>query len=66
MTLYCLVDRRLPARRALDQVIELYGSREDAEQMLREVLHDEPTWAHALSVYELPLVECLITQPSPN
>lgn len=40
--LYALVDDRLPARRPLEQVIELYGTRKKAEATLSEVLRDEP------------------------
>ena len=58
MTLYGLLDYRLNAERPLEQVIELYGSRKDAEEGLCRVLRDEPSWAGSLEVLELPLVEC--------
>jgi hypothetical protein len=57
VTLYGLMNYRLNAERPLDQVIELYGSRKDAEEALRRVLRDEPSWVGALDVFELPLVE---------
>jgi len=53
--LYGLADRRL-AERPLGQVIEIYGSRRAAENALRAVLRDEPSWAGDISVLELPLV----------
>jgi hypothetical protein len=56
--LYGLIDCRLNAERPLEQVIELYGNRKDAEEALRRVLRDEPSRAGALEVLELPLVEC--------
>jgi hypothetical protein len=60
--LFGLMDYRLNAERPLQQVTELYGSRKNAEDGLRRVLQDEPSWAGALEVIELPLVEC----PTPS
>lgn len=54
MKLYALVDDRLPARRPLEQLIELYDSRKNAEATLDEVLRDEPAWLEWLRVVELP------------
>lgn len=56
LILYGLADRRLAADRPLAQVIEIYGSRRAAENALRAVLIDEPSWAGDISVLELPLV----------
>jgi hypothetical protein len=38
------------ADRFVDEVIELYGSREQAEQALDAVLADEPDWAGMMEV----------------
>jgi hypothetical protein len=43
VTLYGLVDDRLPARGRRDAVIKLHGDRAAAERALRGVLRDEPT-----------------------
>jgi len=56
MILYGLADGRLAAKRPLAQVIEIYGSRRAAENALRAVLRDEPSWAGDISVLEVPLV----------
>jgi hypothetical protein len=38
------------ADRFVDEVIEFYGSREQAERALRAVLEDEPDWAGMMQV----------------
>jgi len=38
----------------VDEVIELYRSREQAERALRAVLADEPDWAGMMEVVEVP------------
>jgi hypothetical protein len=55
MTFYALTDSRL-ADSGLGEVIEFYGSREEAEEALREVLHDEPGWHGEINVVEIPLL----------
>jgi hypothetical protein len=54
MTLYGLADSRL-AGDELGEVIELYVRREDAEQALRDVITDEPTWAGDLYLVTIPV-----------
>jgi hypothetical protein len=61
-----LADRRLATERPLAQVIEIYGSRRAAEEDLRAVLSDEPSWAGDISVLELPLVAFPLGSRSPN
>jgi hypothetical protein len=43
------------ASRELDEAIELYTTREAAEQALIDVLADEPTWQHLLFVTRVEL-----------
>ncbi len=38
----------------VDEVIEFYGSREQAERALDEVLRDEPDWEGMLEVVKVP------------
>ena len=38
----------------VDEVIELYRSREQAERALREVLTDEPEWEGMMEVVPIP------------
>ena len=66
MILYGLADKRLTAKRPLGQVIEIYGSRRAAEEALRAVLRDEPSWAGDIGVLELPLVAFPLGAHSPN
>ena len=47
--LWGLVDR------LVDEVIELYCSREQAERALRAVLDDEPEWEGTMQIVPLPL-----------
>lgn len=53
MTLYGLADSRLVGHE-LGEVIELYVRREDAEQALRDVVADEPSWAGELYLVTIP------------
>jgi hypothetical protein len=39
----------------VDEVIELYRSREQAERALRAVLADEPDWVGMMEVVPIPL-----------
>jgi hypothetical protein len=66
ITLYGLVDDRLPAGRPRGNLIGLYGNRAAAERALRCVLRDEPTWAPFVRIAEFPLVEVPAIQPSMN
>lgn len=66
MILYGLADKRLTAKRPLGQVIEIYGSRRAAEEALRAVLRDEPSWAGDIGVLKLPLVAFPLGAHSPN
>jgi hypothetical protein len=43
------------ADRFVDEVIELYRSRDQAERALRAVLADEPEWAGMMEVVPVPL-----------
>jgi len=43
------------ADRFVDEVIELYRSREQAERALRAVLADEPDWTGMMEVVPVPL-----------
>jgi len=43
------------ADRYVDEVIELYRSREQAERALRAVLADEPGWTGMMEVVPFPL-----------
>ncbi len=43
------------ASRELDEAIELYATRVEAEQALIDVLTDEPTWKHLLFVTPVEL-----------
>jgi len=55
-TLYVLTDRRLPAGRALEQGIEIYGDRQLAESRLRTVLCDEPSWRGSIELLKLAVI----------
>jgi hypothetical protein len=59
LRLYGLAAARL-AGSELGEVVELYFRREDAEQALRGVLGDEPTWSGELRVIpvQLPGLRC--------
>ncbi len=46
------------ADRFVDEVIELYGSREQAEHALRDVLEDEPEWEGMMEVVAVPPARC--------
>lgn len=41
--------------RFVDEVIEFYASREQAERALQAVLNDEPEWAGMIEVIPLPM-----------
>ncbi len=43
------------ADRFVDEVIELYRSRAQAERALRAVLNDEPEWAGMMQVVPVPV-----------
>jgi hypothetical protein len=43
------------ADRFVDEVIELYRSREQAERALRAVLADEPDWTGMMEIVPVPL-----------
>jgi hypothetical protein len=43
------------ASRELDEAIELYATRAEAEQALIEVLTDEPAWRHLLFITPIEL-----------
>jgi hypothetical protein len=43
------------ADRFVDEVIELYGSREQAERALAAVLSDEPEWEGMIEVVPMPV-----------
>ena len=45
------------ADRFVDEVIELYRSREQAERALRNVLTDEPEWEGMIEVVPVPPAE---------
>jgi hypothetical protein len=49
VTFYGLADSRL-AGSELGEVVELYVSREGADQALQDVLNDEPAWANEIRV----------------
>ena len=49
MLIYALVDNRLA------ETVDLYPSREEAEQSLADVLTDEPCWASFMSVEPIEL-----------
>jgi hypothetical protein len=51
------------ASRQFDEVIEFYGSREEADEALADVLADEPGWEHLLFVTP---VELAGPQPGPS
>jgi hypothetical protein len=51
------------ASRLVDEVIDLYASREEAEEALADVLGDEPGWEDLLFVAR---VELAGPQPSPS
>jgi hypothetical protein len=42
------------ADRFVDEVIEVYGSREQAERALHDVLRDEPDWEGMIEVVPVP------------
>jgi hypothetical protein len=42
------------ADRFVDEVIEFYGSREQAERALDDVLRDEPEWKGMIEVVAVP------------
>jgi hypothetical protein len=42
------------ADRFVDEVIEFYGSREQAERALRAVLDDEPEWEGMIEIVPVP------------
>jgi hypothetical protein len=63
--LYGFVNDRLGGDRA-HGLIELYGNEAAAEEALRRVLHDEPTWAGFVRVAEFPLIEVPVVEPSLN
>jgi hypothetical protein len=54
MRFYGLVDRRLIGSE-LGEVVELFASREEAEDALRQVLEDEPDLTVELYIEELDL-----------
>jgi hypothetical protein len=60
--LYGLVDDRLGGDRA-HGLIELYGNQAAADEGLRRVLRDEPTWAGFVRVAEFPLIEVPVVEP---
>jgi hypothetical protein len=60
-----LLDDRLGGDRA-HGLIELYGNQAAAEEALRRVLRDEPTWAGLVRVAESPLIEVPVVEPSLN
>lgn len=39
----------------IEQVIEFFGSRRDAERMLGEIVQDEPYWAQAFRIERIEL-----------
>jgi hypothetical protein len=39
----------------VNEIIEVFGERQDAERMLRDCLSDEPQWAEILAVVSLEL-----------
>jgi len=43
------------ASREVDEAIELYATRAEAEQALVDVLADEPTWEHVLFIAPIEL-----------
>jgi hypothetical protein len=47
-------------------LLVIYGSRRAAENALRAVLRDEPSWAGDISVLELPLAAFPLGTPSLN
>jgi hypothetical protein len=65
VNLYGLVDDRLGGDRA-HGLIELYSNQAAAEEALRRVLRDEPTWEGFVRVAEFPLIEVPVLQPSLN
>ncbi len=54
MTFYGLTDARLVGSE-LGEVVEFFGSREDAEEAPRQVLTDEPDWDGEVAVVEVEL-----------
>jgi hypothetical protein len=54
LTSYDLADSRLSGT-GLGEVIELFVRREDAEQALRDLLSDEPTWEGVVSIVPIEL-----------
>jgi hypothetical protein len=45
------------ADRFVDEVIALYGSREQAESALRAVLAEEPDWTGMMEIVPIPVCE---------
>jgi hypothetical protein len=39
----------------IEQVIELFGSRKDAERMLAEIVRDEPEWLEQFRIERIEL-----------
>jgi hypothetical protein len=52
MIFYGLADHRLSGS-DLGEVIDFYPSREEAGQVLRDVIADEPSWADDLGIVEV-------------
>jgi hypothetical protein len=52
MIFYGLADERL---NDFGEVVEFFGSREEAEAALRDVLRDEPDWKPIIGVAEIDL-----------
>lgn len=52
------------ADRFVDEVIELYRSREQAERALRAVLADEPEWAGMMEVVPVPVSDPHCSDPN--
>jgi hypothetical protein len=43
------------ASRRVNEVVEFYGSREEAQQALAQVLRDEPDWRNIVFLVEVEL-----------
>jgi hypothetical protein len=54
--LYTLIDRRLPANRALEKAIEIYGDAQLAKSRAEGLLRDEPAWLGSIEVRELVVI----------
>ena len=55
MRVFALVDESVV--RLVELSVELFARREDAEQTLAELLHDQPSWRNVFRIEEIDLGE---------